>query len=54
MFPSQRILTSLASQEPNHFPLDIRGTHVTGINVGATRNFLSYSKYFHAAGSKSG
>ena len=42
MLPRQRILTALAHQEPDHIPLDIGGTDVTGINASAYRRLLPY------------
>ena len=40
MLPRQRILTALAHQEPDHLPLDIGGTDVTGIHAAAYRRLL--------------
>lgn len=37
----ERVLTSLDHQEPDHVPLDIGGTDVTGINIHAYRDFLA-------------
>jgi uroporphyrinogen decarboxylase len=45
MLPRQRILTALAHQEPDHVPLDIGGTDVTGINVSAFRCLLPYLNF---------
>ena len=42
MLPRQRILTALAHQEPDHVPLDIGATDVTGINAIAYRRLLPH------------
>ena len=40
MLPRERVLAALAHQEPDHVPLDIGGTDVTGINVQCYRRLL--------------
>jgi uroporphyrinogen decarboxylase len=40
MLPRERVLAALAHREPDHVPLDIGGTDVTGINVQTYRRLL--------------
>jgi uroporphyrinogen decarboxylase len=40
MLPRERVLATLAHREPDHVPLDIGGTDVTGINVRTYRRLL--------------
>jgi uroporphyrinogen decarboxylase len=40
MLPRERVLATLAHREPDHVPLDIGGTDVTGINVQTYRRLL--------------
>jgi uroporphyrinogen decarboxylase len=40
MLPRERVLATLAHREPDHVPLDIGGTDVTGVNVQTYRRIL--------------
>ncbi|MGE5603404.1 MAG: hypothetical protein ACM30E_10150, partial [Nitrososphaerales archaeon] len=41
MLPRERVLAALAHQEPDHVPLDLGGTDVTGIHARTYRRLLA-------------
>ncbi|HKJ67166.1 MAG TPA: uroporphyrinogen decarboxylase family protein [bacterium] len=42
MQPRERLLTTLQHKEPDRVPIDLAGTHVTGISVTAYKNLRAY------------
>lgn len=42
MRPRERVLASIQHREPDHLPMDLGGTDVTGINIRAYRRLLPY------------